>query len=264
MLEKTLESPSDCKEIQPVHPKGDQSWVFIGRTDVEAESPTLWPPHEKSWLIGKDPEAAKDWGQEEKGMMEDEMAGWHHRLSGHEFECTPGVGDGLGGLVCCKSWGCRVGHNWATGVNWWVIKIITVIYYSLLYIICFISLDSDSVHVDWSANFSLGYAQFGAQVGVAIICCSNTEKTVTETGLRDGFSYHLLKQKDSRIKSVFLESENIGLLLQYFNCVFEMQFSSALHTFLLKHTCDYQGTLIAWQKWDTFIYKVSLIKKSLN
>ena len=85
MLEKTLESPLDCKEIQPVHPKGDQSWVFIGGTDVEAETPTLWPPHAKSWLTGKDPNAGRDWGQEEKGMTEDEMAGWHHWLDGHGF-----------------------------------------------------------------------------------------------------------------------------------------------------------------------------------
>ena len=83
VLEKTLESPLDCKEIQPVHPKGDKSWVFIGRTDVEAETPILWPPDAKSWLIWKDPDAGKDWGQEEKGMTEDEMAGWHHCLNGH-------------------------------------------------------------------------------------------------------------------------------------------------------------------------------------
>ena len=86
VLEKTLESPLDCKEIQPVHPKGDQSWVFIGRTDAEAESPILWLPHAKSWLIGKAPDAGKDWGQEEKGTTEDEIAGWHHRLNGHGFE----------------------------------------------------------------------------------------------------------------------------------------------------------------------------------
>jgi len=85
VLEKTLESPLDCKEIQPVHPKGDQSWLFIGRTDVEAETPILWPPDAKSWLIGKDPDAGKDWGQEEKGMTEDKMVGWHHWLSGHGF-----------------------------------------------------------------------------------------------------------------------------------------------------------------------------------
>ena len=85
VLEKTLESPLDCKEIQPVHPKGDQSWVFIGRTDIEAETPILWPPDARNWLIGKDSDAGKDWGQEEKGMPEDEMAGWHHRLNGHGF-----------------------------------------------------------------------------------------------------------------------------------------------------------------------------------
>ena len=103
VLEKTLESPLDCKEIHPVHPKGDKSWVFIGRTDVEAEIPILWPPDVKSWLIWKDPDAGKDWGQEEKGMTEDEMAGWHHRLDGHGFGWTPGVGDEQGGLACCGS-----------------------------------------------------------------------------------------------------------------------------------------------------------------
>ena len=93
MLEKTLESPLDCKEIQPVHPE-DQSWVFIGRTGAEAETPILWPPDAKSWLVGKDPDAGRDRGQEEKGTTEDEMAGWHHWLDGHQFESTPGVGDG--------------------------------------------------------------------------------------------------------------------------------------------------------------------------
>ena len=105
VLEKTLEGPLDCKEIQPVHPKGDQSWVFIGRIDVEAETPILLPPHEKSWLVWKDPDAEKDWGQEEKRMTEDEMVGWHHQFNGHEFGWTPGVGDGHGGLVCCGTWG---------------------------------------------------------------------------------------------------------------------------------------------------------------
>ena len=96
-----------CKEIQPIHPKGDQSWVFIGRTDAKAETPILWPPHAKSWLIGKDSDAGRDCGQEEKGTTEDEMAGWHHQLDGHEFEWTPGVGDGQGGLACCGPWGCK-------------------------------------------------------------------------------------------------------------------------------------------------------------
>ena len=105
VLEKTVESPLDCKEIQRVHSKGDQSWVFFGRNDAEAETPVLWPPHAKSWLIGKNSDAGRDWGQEEKGMTEDEMAGWHHRLDGRESEWTPGVGDGQGGLACCDSWG---------------------------------------------------------------------------------------------------------------------------------------------------------------
>ena len=105
VLEKTLESPLDCKEIQPVHPKGDQSWVFIGRTYVEAETLILWPLDAKSWIIGKDLDAEKDWGQEEKGTIEDEMVGWHHRLNGHGFGWTPEVGDGQGGLACSSSWG---------------------------------------------------------------------------------------------------------------------------------------------------------------
>ena len=107
VLEKTLESPLDCKEIQPVHAKGDQSWVFIGRTDVEAKTQILWPPDGKSWLLWKDPDAGKDWGHEEKGTTEDEMVGWQHQLNGHGFGWTPWVGDGEGGLACCGSWCCK-------------------------------------------------------------------------------------------------------------------------------------------------------------
>ena len=107
VLEKTLESPLDCKVIQPVHSEGDQPWDFFGSNDAKAETPVLWPPHGKSWLIGKDSDAGRDWGQEEKGKTEDEMTGWHHRLDGHEFEWTPGVGDGQGGLACCDSWCCK-------------------------------------------------------------------------------------------------------------------------------------------------------------
>ena len=102
VLEKTLESPLDCKEIQPVHPKGNQSWIVIGRTDAEAETPILWPPDVKKWLIWKDSDAGKDWRQEEKGTTEDETVGWHHRLDGHGFGWTPGVGDRQGGLACCS------------------------------------------------------------------------------------------------------------------------------------------------------------------
>ena len=104
VLEKTLASPLDCKEIQPVHPKGNQSWIFIERTDAKAETPILWPPDGKNWLIGKTCNAGKDWRPEEKGMTEDEIVGWHHRLDGHEFDHAPGVGDGQGGLACCSPW----------------------------------------------------------------------------------------------------------------------------------------------------------------
>ena len=117
VLEKSLESPLDCKEIQPVYPKGDQSWVFIGRTDVEAETPILWPPDVESWLIWKDSDARKDWGPEKKGTTEDEMVGWHHRLNRHGFGWTLGVGDGQGGLACCDSWG-RKESDTTERLNW--------------------------------------------------------------------------------------------------------------------------------------------------
>ena len=117
VLEKTLESPMDCKEIQPVHSEGDQPWDFFGRNDAKAETPILWPPHAKSWLTGKDSHAGRDWGQEEKGMTEDEMAGWHHWLDGHESGWTLGVGDGQGGLVCCNSWG-RKESDMTEWLNW--------------------------------------------------------------------------------------------------------------------------------------------------
>ena len=103
----TLESPLDCKEIQPVHSEGDQPWDFFGRNGANAETPVLWPPHAKSWHIGKDSDAGRDWGQEQKGTTEDEIAGWHRWLDGRESQWTPGVGDGQGGLACCDSWGCK-------------------------------------------------------------------------------------------------------------------------------------------------------------
>ena len=113
-------SPLDCKEIQPVHSEGDQPWDFFGRTDAKAETLVLWPPHVESWLIGKDSDAGRHWGQEEKGMTEDEMAGWHHQLNGREFEWTLGDGDGQGGLACCDSWGCKELErlSYWTELNW--------------------------------------------------------------------------------------------------------------------------------------------------
>ena len=117
VLQKTLESPLDCMDVQTVHPKGDQSWLFIGRTDVQAEIPILWPPDAKNWFIGKDPDAGKDWGQEKKRMTEDEMIGWHHWLDEHGLGWTPGVSDGQGGLACCGSWGCKESDT-TEQLNW--------------------------------------------------------------------------------------------------------------------------------------------------
>ena len=107
VLEKTFQSPVDCKEIKPVNPKGNQVWIFIGRTEAEAKAPILWPPDVKSQLTGKDPDAGKDWGPEEKGMTEDETVGWHHQLNGHEFEQTAGDSKGEGNLMCCSPWSCK-------------------------------------------------------------------------------------------------------------------------------------------------------------
>ena len=114
VLEKTLAGLLDCKKIETVNPKGNESWIFIGRTDAEAEAPILWPPEVKNWLIGKDPDAGKDWRQKEKGMTEEEMVGWHHWLNGHEFEQALGVGDGQGSLACCSPRGCKE----LTRLNW--------------------------------------------------------------------------------------------------------------------------------------------------
>ena len=117
VLEKTLESPLDFNEIQPVHPKGNQSWIFIGRTDAEVEPPILWPPDAKKWLLGKGPNAGKHWRQQIKGAIEDEMVGWHHWLDGHKFEHALGVGDGQGGLACCSPWG-RKESDTTEWLNW--------------------------------------------------------------------------------------------------------------------------------------------------
>ena len=142
VLEKTLESPLEYQELQPVHPKGDQSWVFIEGTDVEAETLTLWPPDAESWLIGKDPDAGKDWGQEEKGTTEDEMVGWHHWHNGHGFVWTLGVGDGQGGLPCWSSWRHKGSDmterlNW-TELNWlyWYERLLSFTKFHILSLIC--------------------------------------------------------------------------------------------------------------------------------
>ena len=122
VLEKTLESPLDSKEIQTVHPKGNQSWIFIGRTDAGPETPILRPPNSKNWLIWKELDTGKEWRQEEKGVTEDEMVGWHHQLNGQEYEQALGVGDGQGSLACCRPWDHRVRHDWVTKLNWTEIR----------------------------------------------------------------------------------------------------------------------------------------------
>ena len=125
VFEKTLESSLDCKEIQPVNPKGNQSWIFIRRTDVEAETLIPWPPDVKNWLIGKDPDAGKDWRREEKGTTEEEMVGWHHWLDGHEFEQVPGVGNEQGSLACYSPWGHKESDtpeqlNWTQNIRQYI------------------------------------------------------------------------------------------------------------------------------------------------
>ena len=144
LLEKTLESPLDYKEIQPVHSKGDQPWVFFGRNDAKAETPVLWPPHVKSWLIGKDSDPGRDWGQEEKGTTENEMAEWHHGLDGRESEWTPGVGDGQGGLACCDSWG-RKESDTTEWLNWTELKF----EYASLQILASLDFDEKSALFLW-------------------------------------------------------------------------------------------------------------------
>ena len=118
---RRLENPLDCKEIKPINPEGNQSWIFIGRTDTEAETPILWPPDVKNWLIGKAPDAGKVWRKEEKGMTEAEMVGWHPRLDGHEFEQAPGVDDGQESLECCSSWGHKESGT-TEQLNWTKLK----------------------------------------------------------------------------------------------------------------------------------------------
>ena len=121
VLEKTVASPLDCKEIKPAQPKGNQSWIFTGRIDAEVEVPVLWPPHGKNWLIGKELDPGRDWRQEKKGTTEDEMVGWHHQLDGYEFQHAPGIGDGQGSLACYSPWSCKESDmteqlNWLTDI----------------------------------------------------------------------------------------------------------------------------------------------------
>ena len=153
-------SPLDCKEIQPVHSEGDQPWDFFGRNDAKAETLVLWPPHAKSWLIGKDSDAGRDWGQEEKGTTEDEMAGWHHWLDGRESEWTPGVGDRQGSLACCDSWG-RKGSDTTERLNWTELKVLQpVSHWVMPWIRCLHSKSSVPSSISHFTWFSCGKIVF--------------------------------------------------------------------------------------------------------
>ena len=169
VLEKTLESPLDCKESQLINPKGNQFWIFIGRTD--AETPILWPPDEKNWLIGKDSDAGKDWRQEEKGMTGDEMVGWHHRSNGHEFEQTPGDSEGQEGLACCSPWDHKeldmtvwlnngfYTHEADLGNVTWFFGNIPEVYCKRNYAVAIINKTSHDFSTDCSPESSLGFIQ---------------------------------------------------------------------------------------------------------
>ena len=163
VLEKTLESPLNCKEIKPVNPKGDQPWIFIGKTDAEAEGPILWPPDAKKWLIGRDPDVGKEWRQEEKGMTEVKVVGWHHELQGHEFEQAPGVGDGQGSLACCSPWG-RKKSNMTYQLNWTEQLVINLFTCSVS---SWISLGNLCVSRNLSISSRLSYLL------AYLICCSS-------------------------------------------------------------------------------------------
>ena len=173
LLEKTLESPLDCKEIQPVHPKGNQSWVFLGRNDAGAETPILWPPDAKNWLIGKDPDAGRDWGQEEE-MTEDEMSGWHHWVNAHGFGWTPGVGDRQGGLVCCDSWG-RKEFNMTEWLNWTELRLLFVEKFLIIAKISFVPISL--VRFSTSSLFSLGKPYVSRNLSISSIKRTHMEKS---------------------------------------------------------------------------------------
>ena len=151
VLEK-IKSPLDYKEIKPVHPKGNQSWIFIGRTDAKAEAPTLWPSDAKNWLSGKDPDAGEDWRQEEKGVTEDEMVGWHHWLNGHEFEQAPGVCNGQRSLACCTPCG---GKEW----DMTELRVILISASVLFFSVCLLFISSRSLLID-SSIFSILFLRF--------------------------------------------------------------------------------------------------------
>ena len=194
VLEKTLASPLDCKEIQPVYPIGDQSWVFIGRTDAEAETPIFWSPDTKSWLIWKDPDAVKDWGQEKKGTTEDEMVGWHHWLNGHGFGEAPRAGDRQGRLACRSSQG-RKESDTTEQLNW------TDASYPIPWLLCW-SPERQSVRV-WRGGWRLPTLQWSVIFQDQPYLPSHTESREKIT------KYHLLKKEGRKggrtlILSIFI------------------------------------------------------------
>ena len=193
-MEKTLESPLDCEEIQPVHPKGNQFWIFTGRTDAETGTAILWPPDAKNWLIGKDPDAGKDWRREEKGMAEDEMVGWHHWLSGHEFEQAPGVGDGQWSLACCSPWGHKE-LDTTERLNW--TELGTLAYCAGFLTTCLVILDK-------SFNFSRPQFRY---LLIEWVACKD---------LRDPFQYSIPICFSSSLESEFVESRDTLCLVHRF------------------------------------------------
>ena len=171
VLEKTLKSPLDCKEIQPVHSEGDQPWDFFGGNDAEAETPVLWPLRTKTWLIGKDSNAGRDWGQKEKGTTEDEMAGWHHWLDGRESEWTLGVGDGQGGLACCDSWG-RKESDTTERLNWTGRQGFTVNFGGFLFNLLLST-------IDWVHFFSMGMVLIPVSCTMSLTSFHNSSGTLS-------------------------------------------------------------------------------------
>ena len=190
VLEKTLDSPLDCKEIQPVHPKGNQSWIFIGRTDAEVDAPILWPPDVKNWLIGKDPDAGKDWRQEEKGITEDEMLGWHRWLDGHEFEQALGVGDAQGSLVHHSPWDHKESDT-TKWLNWTAVYIeIHISFWTSIFVFFFRYTPRNGIAESYDSSIFSFWATFILNtVAASIYIPTNSEQAFTFLHILAGICY---------------------------------------------------------------------------